>query len=227
MANLCVIPARGGSKGIPNKNISLVGGKPLIAHTIEAALNSEIFSEIIVNTDSDTIAEKCQLISKDIKIYKRAPHFATDDSTILSVLQDFVSNSGLNPEDDTITLLQPTSPLRTVDDIRRAHQLWDISAAETLVSVVKIPHNMNPDSVYTMENSKLSSVFPYSPIVTQRQQKPSFFARNGPAILIMRIKNILNGSLYLSPIIGYEMDWLRSFDIDDPEDLFLIEKLMS
>lgn len=226
MGAVCVIPARGGSKGIPKKNIALLNGKPLIGYTIEAAFKSNIFSDIFVNTDSDIISDICKSITKDISIYKRDHSLSSDDSTILSVLQDFVSNKELDLVNDTITLLQPTSPLRTADDIRSAHQLWNASNAETLVSVVKIPHNMNPDSVYSLKNNNLTPLFPKSKMVTQRQQKPNFYARNGPAILIMRIRNIVSGSLYAHPLIGYEMDWLRSFDIDAPDDLSVIEKLM-
>ena len=227
MAAICVIPARGGSKGIPNKNITLLNGKPLIAHTIEAAIESGVFSHIFVNTDCLKIVDKCKSISENIHIYHRDPHLGTDESTILSVLQDFVRNTGLDHTIDTLTLLQPTSPLRTADDIKNAHRLWAESRAQTLVSIVKVPHNMNPNSVYSCDSHSLKLVHPSPSTETQRQQKSVFYARNGPAILIMRVANIISGCLYVPPLIGYEMDWLRSFDIDYPEDLTLIEKLMS
>ena len=207
---IAIIPARGGSKGIPKKNIIQLKQKPLISYTIEAAIESGCFDKIYVNTDSSEITEVCKKYG--------------DVITILEVLQDFVTTVDLSIE--SLALLQCTSPLRTSMDIKKAYNLWEKNNPETLVSVVKVPHSMNPHGLYKCENHLLESLHPDAMQVTRRQDKQMFFARNGPAILIVRPRNIISGSLYSKSIIGYEMPFDRSFDIDEPSDLYLIEKLL-
>ena len=221
---IAIIPARGGSKGIPKKNIIQLKQKPLISYTIEAAIESGCFDKIYVNTDSSEITEVCKKYGDDITIYPRSPHLAQDKTPILEVLQDFVTTVDLSIE--SLALLQCTSPLRTSMDIKKAYNLWEKNNPETLVSVVKVPHSMNPHGLYKCENHLLESLHPDAMQVTRRQDKQMFFARNGPAILIVRPRNIISGSLYSKSIIGYEMPFDRSFDIDEPSDLYLIEKLL-
>ena len=116
--------------------------------------------------------------------------------------------------------------MRNAYDIRGAYELWDRYKPESLVSVVKIPHSMNPESLYTISNSLLKNKNTVSKIVTRRQEKPTYYARNGPAILIVKPNNILLDQLYAEKLIGYEMPLERSFDIDDYSDLSLVQKLL-
>ena len=149
MKRIAIIPARGGSKGINKKNIIKLKDKPLIAYTIEAAIMSASFDSIFVNTDSDEISEVCKKYSDSVKIYKRSSELSEDTTPIIEVLKEFVQTNMYNIEAATsLALLQCTSPLRNAYDIRGAYELWDRYKPESLVSVVKIPHSMNPEAIH-------------------------------------------------------------------------------
>jgi len=118
---LGVIPARSGSKGIPKKNIKILCGKPLIAYTIETALSSDL-DRVIVSTDYHEIARVSEKFGAEIMI--RPAHLAKDDTSTLLVLQDITSK--LDEHFDAVMTLQPTSPLRTVDDINKTIKIFTV-----------------------------------------------------------------------------------------------------
>lgn len=217
MKILGIIPARGGSKGIPKKNIKLLKGKPLIAYTIEAALASKL-DGMIVSTDNKEISDIAQKYNANV--LTRPPHLAEDKTSTLSVLQDIVLK--IDEKFDALMVLQPTSPLRKVEDINRSIDLFNHDEnADSLVSVVKVSHNYMPQKLMSLEGKYLKG----SSEIKRRQEMPDMYARNGAAIYITRISNIKN-NLLGNKILPYIMSKSASFDIDDHEDWQIIEKFI-
>jgi CMP-N,N'-diacetyllegionaminic acid synthase len=221
MKSIGIIPARGGSKGIPNKNIIDLSGKPLIAYTIEAALASNL-TEVIVSTDSDQIAEISE--SLGVKVIMRPAELAQDDTPTLPVLQDIIAR--LDESYDCVVTLQPTSPLRKAHDINEALQMFENDpSADSLVSVIKVPHNMIPECLMKYDNEGYLTPYLESDVKLRRQDKPSYFARNGAAIYITRTPN-LNEYIFGGKIIAYKMSSEDSIDIDNTSDLNLTKKIL-
>jgi CMP-N,N'-diacetyllegionaminic acid synthase len=221
MRVLGIIPARGGSKGIPGKNKKDLLGKPLILYTIEAGLASSL-SKIVVSTDDDQIAKLSD--KAGVKVIVRPQKLAKDDTPTLLVLQHVVAS--MNEEFDAIMTLQPTSPLRTMQNINDAIHLFEANhEADSLVSVVKVPHNFTPGSLMKKVDIWLEYFIKEDQIL-RRQDKPILLARNGAAIYITRtihLKNFLLGG----KILPFEMSKLQSIDIDDMEDWILAEAILS
>lgn len=223
---LGVIPARGGSKGIPGKNLALVGGRPLLAYTASAALASRALTHVVVSTDDVVIAEAARTMGLDAP-FLRPAMLAADDTPMLPVLQHAVgemATRGLVA--DTIVLLQPTSPLRRAGHIDAAVALLDATGADAVVSVVEVPHHFNPVSVMRMDDDRLYT-FLDGPTVTRRQDKPRVFARNGPAVLATRARVLAAGSLYGTDTRGLVMTAEDSLDVDAPWDLHVLDALLA
>lgn len=226
---ISVIPARGGSKGIPKKNIIDVAGKPLLCWTIEAALTAQNISEVIVSTDDPEIANIAKEAGAKVP-FLRPIEYAHDQAGALPVIQHVMSwLEDNNIEYDAIAYLQPTSPLRTAIDIDEAVQL--LGHVDTVVSVCKVPHNMSPSSLMILnEQGGLDFSVSRQNLTLRRQDKKDrgqFYARNGPAILISKKFVYQEGDIYGAEIAPYEMPYHKSFDIDDYEDLNLVRKLLS
>lgn len=220
---LGLIPARGGSKGIPGKNLVALAGKPLLAYTVEAALAARRLDRVIVSTDDSAIAEAARTLGAEVP-FLRPAELAADATPMLPVIEhalDWCAANGAPVR--MVVLLQPTSPLRRARHIDDALALAENREAETVVSVVAVPHNFAPDSVMVEEDGRLK---PYldGPMVLRRQEKRRYLARNGPAILAVRGEVIRRGALYGEPTLGYEMDAVSSLDIDEPGDLWLAEQ---
>ena len=220
-----VIPARGGSKSIPNKNLALCAGRSLLAYTAEAALAARM-TRVILSTDSPKIAATGRELGLEVP-FLRPPELASDDSSMLDVLQHlqiWLVNSGASP--DALVLLQPTSPLRQARHILEAIELFEKSSASTLVSVTPVPHQFTPSSVMELDHGQLSPWLKNEAQILRRQDKSKLYARNGPAILIVRSDAIAAGQLYAEPICGYVMTANNSIDVDDVDDLILAEALL-
>jgi CMP-N,N'-diacetyllegionaminic acid synthase len=217
---LGLIPARGGSRGIPGKNLALLGGRPLLAWTCEHALASRRLTRVAVSTDSAEIAAAARDFG--VEVIDRPPELAEDDTPMLPVVRHAVDVSGA----DVVVLLQPTSPLRRPDDVDAAFELWRSSGADSVVSVVRVPHQFTPGSqLRRAADGRLESV--ESATAFSRQEKPVLFARNGPAVLVVSADVVRRGSLYGEDSRGYVMPALDSVDVDEPDDLALAEFLLS
>jgi len=215
-----IIPARGGSKGILKKNIKLLRGKPLIQYTIEAALASKI-SRVIVSTDDEEIASVAKKCGAEVLM--RPVELAQDHTPTLPVLQDVVAR--LNEAFDFVLTLQPTSPLRTSSHINEALELiYGDDSADSLVSVVKVPHNCSPSSIMEMQGNYVLPV-EKEKIILRRQEKPIFWARNGAAIYITRMSRLAE-YIWGGKTLPYEMGKIESLDIDDMEDWQIIESII-
>lgn len=225
---LCaIIPARGGSKGIPKKNIKELNGLPLISYTITAALKSEIFDKILVSTDCTQIGSYCTNLGAEVP-FLRPSHLASDSAKSIDVIEhvlDFLETKQ-SYVPDIFVLLQPTSPLRTSEDILGAYKLFNKKEAKSLVSVTSVPHNFNPESLYTKSDHNLIPMVSVNKVFS-RQYKTSYYARNGAAIYMVNTSWFKRKKvLFDEDTIGFEMPKLKSVDIDDYEDWVIAEALM-
>lgn len=218
MRILGVVPARGGSKGIPMKNVKQLNGKPLIAYTIEAALASNL-DKTIVSTDCKEIAK----ISSEYKaeVIMRPGKLAQDNTPTLLVLQDLISK--ITDKYDAIMTLQPTSPLRTTSHINEAINTFIKNGnADSLVSVIKVPHNFMPEKLMIYDGKYLTG----SSIVKRRQDMNVIYARNGAAIYITKTDK-LDQYIFGGKILPFFMNKLDSIDIDEIEDWGIVERLLN
>lgn len=231
MQILGVIPARGGSKGIPGKNLAPLAGRPLIDYTIDAAFGAACLSRVVVSTDDPAIAAHAQNHEGVTLPSLRPAELAEDDTPILPVLLDLLKTLVKHGETvpDAVCLLQPTSPLRTSADIDAAAALLGETGADAVVSIEPVPHQYNPVSV--MRRGADGTLTPYIPgegdTANRRQDKPAVVARNGPAVLITRVATLRAGSLYGKTCVGYPMPRERSIDIDEPVDLVIAAALLA
>ena len=183
---LGIIPARGGSKGIPNKNIRLLNGNPLLYYTVKAAKMSGMVDRLILTTDSLEIADVGCSLAVEVP-FIRPPELAQDDTPMLPVIRHtlgFVEEQGWVP--DIILLLQPTAPLRQAFHIQAAiHMLTELKC-DSVVSVVEVPRHYVPDFVMKLENDQLKP-FLDVPLATRRQAtRPAYFFHPGvlPALIV-------------------------------------------
>jgi CMP-N-acetylneuraminic acid synthetase len=219
---LGLIPARGGSKSIPHKNIASLAGRPLLAYTCDAALDSQRLTRVVVSTDDPAIADVARACGVEVP-FMRPAELARDDTLALDYIRHALNTleeeEGYRPQ--VIVLLQPTSPLRRAEHIDGGVDLLLETGADSVVSVVEVAHQFNPVSVMRIEGGKLVP-FLAGPLISRRQEKPLVYARNGPAVLVMRREVILQkGSIYGDDCRPLVMDAESSLDVDTPLDLEL------
>jgi len=226
MKTLAIIPARGGSKSIPNKNITLVGGKPLLEWTISAARAAQSIDRVIVSTDSPDIAGVARACGAEVP-FLRPPELAQDDTPgivpILHAAQWLKEHQSYEP--DYVMCLQPTSPFRTLEDIEAVLKMaWD-RQAESVISVTLA--DQHPQWMKTIsEDGTLHDYATDASLVTRRQDLPAVYALNG-AIYLIRFDLLLqNQSLYTERSLAYIMPPERSLDIDTPWDLYLADLVL-
>ena len=220
---LAIIPARGGSKRLPNKNILELAGKPLIAYTIEAAKKSKYIDDIIVSSDSDNILN----IAKDynIKTIKRPDYLASNTAKTIDVIKHVIEN--IIGEYDYIVLLQPTSPLRNEKHIDEAIELLNAKEADAIVSVCEMDHS--PLWSNTLPASLSMEGFLREEVKNKRSQDLDKYYRINGAIYICKTDELLKqNTLFLDKnIFAYVMNRKSSIDIDDEIDFKLVEVLMN
>ena len=226
MRVLAVIPARGGSKGIPNKNLALLCGRPLLAYTADAVKESKRLTRTIVSTDDERIADCARSLGLEVP-FMRPSSLAGDDVPMLPVLRhavDALQTDGFSA--DIVVLLQPTSPLRRGEHIDAAVDWLERVRGDSVVSVVEVPHQFNPASVMRLDDGLLKP-FLEGPTATRRQDKPRVYARNGPAVLAVHARVLKEGSLYGNESWPLVMSPDDSLDIDTPLDLRLVESALA
>jgi CMP-N,N'-diacetyllegionaminic acid synthase len=222
---LAIIPARGGSKGIPRKNIHPLCGRPLIAYSIDAARASRAVDRTVVSTDDDEIAEISR--SLDAEVRMRPAYLAADDTPTRAVLAHVVAElEGEAYRHDAVLTLQPTSPLRTAQHIDAAAALFAADPrADSLVSCIEVPHVFHPLSVMRRTTDGYLEPFLAEPQPHRRQDKETVFARNGAAIYITRTPRLAE-YVFGGRLIPFLMDAESSVDIDTLDDLHFAERLM-
>jgi CMP-N-acetylneuraminic acid synthetase len=227
---LGVITARGGSKGVPGKNIKLLRGRPLIAYTIEAANESNAFDRLILSTDDPEIAEVARRFGCDVP-FLRPPSLARDETPHLPVMQHAVEwlaeHESYQP--DAVMILQPTSPLRQSWHVRGALELLSSSGADSVVSVSAIPAHVHPMRALTVnaagEAALLVTGEPVRRRINRRQELPPAWAMNG-AIYLFRASALRDPepSLYGNRSFAFVMSHPYGLSIDDLDDWIDVER---
>ncbi len=227
MKVLGLIPARGGSRGVPRKNIRELCGKPLLQYTAEAALGSRYLSKVIISTEDQEIAEigiRCGLTVP----FLRPTELARDDTPTLPVMRHAVAWMENHGERfDAVCLLQPTNPLRRTEDIDACIELLGSRDVDAVVTVLPVPCEHNPHWVYLEDDNGLLRLstgeqFP----VPRRQELPAAFHREGSVYVTRRSTLMDQNSLYGRRLLGYQIEPERSVNIDGPEDLKRAEVML-
>jgi CMP-N,N'-diacetyllegionaminic acid synthase len=228
---LGLIPARGGSKGIPRKNVALLAGRPLLAYTCEAALASRVLNRVVLSTDDNEIAKVGRQCGVEVP-FIRPTSLAQDETPSIDVVRHAIEylRDTEHWMPGVVVLLQPTSPLRKARHIDEAVDRMKESEADTVVSVIEVPHCFNPHSVMQLKDGALIDFLPAPSDFDRfrRQALPVLYARNGPAVLASKVDVILESkSFYGARVAPYLMTEEESLDIDSKFDLWLAEQLIS
>jgi CMP-N-acetylneuraminic acid synthetase len=216
---LALIPARGGSTGIPRKNLAPVAGRPLLAWTIDAALRSRTVTRTVVSTEDDEIAATARELGAEV--LARPSELAADDTPMQPVVAHALDALDTS---EVLVLLQPTSPLRGAEHVDEAVELLLETGADSVVSVVEVPHRYRPGSLMALDGERLVRLA--DDHAATRQEKPLVYARNGPAVLALRPDRI-GTDLYGGDCRPYVMAQRELLDVDEPFDLELAELLLS
>lgn len=221
---LALVTGRGGSKGLPRKNVLDLCGKPLIAWSIECALEAGL-ERVVVSTDDDEIAEVASRFGADVP-FMRASELASDRASGVDVVIDAVERlAGMGDVYDYVLLLQPTSPLRVAKDIKSAVSLLeeDVDTVVSVCEVSELPHWMKR----VADNGLVSDYFSELESPANRQDLDSPFIVNG-AIYLAKVSTLLETkSLYGGVTKALIMPRERSVDIDEPLDFVVAESLLN
>jgi len=223
MKVLGIITARGGSKGVPGKNLKLLGGKPLLAYTVEAAVDTAV-DRLILSTDDPKIADAGRALGCDVP-FMRPPELARDETPHLPVIQHAVrwlqEQQGYLA--DVVVTLQPTSPLRSAIDISGALRMLELSGADSVVSVTEVSPHAHPMRMLRLDAQGLATLFvtgdPVRKRINHRQEMPRAIVMNGEVYACRT--SVMFGdeaSLYGNRVVAYPMPSDRSISIDSFED---------
>ena len=215
-----IIPARGKSKGLKNKNISNFAGKPLIAYSIEAALNCSEIKRCIVSTE-DPVIKKIS-IDYGAEVIDRPLELATDTAQTNAVVQHVLEKLlQENNFPEYFVMLQPTSPLRRTEHIQSCINAFFNSNAVCAISVTETEHH--PYKNFTMKNGFLQPLFDTESVEKRRQDLPTIFRPNGAIFLMSSNLFLSKNVFFVRPALPYLMDQEASIDIDNMFDLLLAE----
>lgn len=223
--NLAIIPARSGSKGLKDKNIKELNGKPLIAYTIEAAVKSNMFDEIMVSTDSEKYAKIAQEFGAEVP-FLRSDELSTDSASPWNAVKEVLEKYQIiGKQFDTIALLQPTSPLRSERDIIDAYEKMKEKDANAIISVCETDHSPLWTNILP-EDGSFEKFLSTELMSLPRQKLPVYYRING-AIYIVKTKHLYNTDyIYENNTFATIMPKSRSIDIDDEIDFIFAETLM-
>jgi N-acylneuraminate cytidylyltransferase len=217
---LGIIPARGGSKGVPRKNLRAVGGKPLLGWAIEAALRSRYLDRVVVSSDDAEIRAAAQALGCDA--LERPAELARDDTPGVAPVLHALS---VLPGYDWVVLLQPTSPLRSTEDIDGTLERCIDGGAESCVSVTEARET--PYWMFTLGNARrLKRLLASAELPDRRQDAPLVYVLNG-AVYAARVAWLMQSKTFLADgTLGYPMPNERSVDVDTEQDLRLVELML-
>jgi CMP-N-acetylneuraminic acid synthetase len=230
MKVLGIITARGGSKGIPGKNLKWLAGKPLLAYTVETARRSRALDRVILSTEDEAIATTGRDLGCDVP-FIRPRDLAQDDTPHLPVIQHATRwmQERVNYQPDAVMILQPTSPLRSSEDIAAAVDLLDRSGADSVVSVNEVPVHAHPMRTLRLDGAGNAVLFvsgePVRKRINRRQDLPPAWVMNG-AVYACRTGLLFAAepSLYGDRVVAYRMPADRSISIDDLTDWAAAER---
>ena len=223
---LGLIPARGGSKGIPRKNLAPFAGKPLIEHTFEAALGSRELDWVVLSTDDPEIADLGRKAGVMVP-FTRPSGLATDTAPMVSVVEHAVT--WMEDQEDmpnaAVMLLQPTSPLRQTWHIDEAVAEFRKSDFDGVMSVCEVKEH--PYELISLAGEEIRLAFNRPKALSRRQDFPEFYYVNGAIYLVLTSVLMRDHTLFPKRCVPYMMDRLYSLDIDSPLDLRIAECAMS
>lgn len=219
---LCIIPARGGSKRFPRKNVAQLLGKPLLAYAVESALESDVFDTVCVSSDDDEILK----VAKEYGALalKRPAELAGDTVQVKQVVRYLLEHFASEGKDYSVFgLLLPTNPLRTAEDVRKAYEILKENDANYVMSV--IPHSDPPQRAVCVKEGYLEPYFGVEYMKTAQQLEP-LYHDDGSVIFAKSAAFLKEGEFYGSKVMPYFMPPERSVDIDQPHELELAEFLL-
>ena len=224
MRNIAIIPARSGSKGLKDKNIKELNGKPLLAYSIEAAKESKLFDEIMVSTDSSKYAEIARSFGANVPFLRSEGNSSDKASSWDVVLEVLSKYFETGQKFDSVCLLQPTSPLRTANDIADAYKLLENKQADAVTSVCEVDHS--PLWAMTLPPNLSLEEFKKRDSDTPRQLLEKYYRLNG-AIYIRKINYSSKGiQLIDANEFAFIMPREHSIDIDTELDFIIAEAIM-
>jgi CMP-N,N'-diacetyllegionaminic acid synthase len=220
---LAIIPARGGSKRLPRKNIMELAGKPLIAWTIKAALYSKYIDKVVVSSDSPEILDVSKKYGANT--IKRPLELATDIANSFDTVKHTIEN--LNDKFDVVILLQPTSPLRTQKHIDEAFKLMSENNADAIISISETIHSPLLSNTLPI-NGSMDNFLSKSVLNKRSQDLKKYYCLNG-AIYICKVDVLMGEKTFfiINNIFAYKMDRENSVDIDNITDFRFAEYLMT
>lgn len=224
MKNIAIITARSGSKGLPNKNILPLDGKPLIAHTIIAAKESGMFDTVMVSTDSEEYAAIAREWGAEVP-FLRSEENSSDKAGSWDVVREVLDEYRKRGEEfDTFTLLQPTSPLRSAEDIKNAYKLMEEKGAHSVVSMSEAL--VSPMLCFPIKEDLCMGGLANPNNNKRRQDHPTYYNLNG-ALYIVRTDSLPDDNfIYTDTCYVYIMPEERSVDIDTALDFMLVETVI-
>ncbi|MEW6319620.1 MAG: acylneuraminate cytidylyltransferase family protein [Acidobacteriota bacterium] len=214
---LGLVPARGGSKGVPRKNVRLLAGRPLLEYVRDAARASAVIDRLVLSTDAEEIKALGERLDIEVP-FLRPPALAEDTTPMRPVIEHALAElarSGWMPE--VIVLLQPTSPLRRGAHIAESVRLLRETGADSVVSVVRLPLHLSPDYVMRVEDGRLVTFLPDAHRVTRRQDAREAYVRDGTVYTFWRT-TIAAGSIYGTDCRPLIIPAAESLSIDTMED---------
>jgi CMP-N-acetylneuraminic acid synthetase len=222
-----LVPARGGSKGIPRKNARPLAGRPLLAYTAEAAAGARRLARVILTTEDAELAELGRALGLEVP-FLRPAELARDETPMLPVVQHALRWLEAHGERaDAVCLLQPTHPLRRSEDVDACIALLEESGADAVVTVLPVPPEFNPHWVYFRSASgELALATGEAAPVPRRQELPPAFCREGSVYVTRRDVVLEGGSLYGRRLLGLPVPRERSVNLDTPEDWRRAETLL-
>ena len=232
MKVLGIITARGGSKGIPGKNLKPLAGRALLAYTVDAARDSGALDRVILSTEDAAIADAGRSLGCEVP-FMRPAELSKDETPHLPVIRhaaQWMRDHGYQP--DAVMILQPTSPLRSADDITAAARLLESSGADSVVSVSEVSAHAHPMRMLRVDDQNVATLFangdPVRKRINRRQDMPKAWVMNG-AIYACRTGVLFDAepSLYGERVVAFPMPAERSISIDDLEDWDAAERALA
>jgi len=224
---LGLVPARGGSKGVPGKNVRPLAGRTLLEYTARAARESGVIDRIVLSTDSAEIADAGRRAGLEVPFIRPAS-LAADDTPMVPVIMHALSEIeryGWSP--DIIVLLQPTSPLRRPQHVRDAVNALRESTADSVVTVVEVPRHLSPDYVMRIDDGRLQPFLPEGTGITRRQDARPAYSRDGTVYAFRRSTLERFGGIYGDDCRPLLIDANESLSIDSPADWDAAERALA
>lgn len=222
---IAIIPARGGSKGVPRKNVRMLGGRPLIAHSIEAALQAKCVSRIVVSTDDEEIAQAARNAGAETP-FMRPPELAQDHVPVMPVIQDLMRK--IDPQQDQypyVVVLQPTNPFRKPTDIDKSIDILKQGDCDTVLTVSPASNHPYRMRWLDSDGNVLRPLFENVDLYAQRQELPPVYNFNGSIISCLQSVMLNQEVFYGVRHRGIILDEISGFDIDTELDLLVAEQL--